>query len=127
MATGEQPTVIDTEPQTAGAQRVPVNVYETDEALVIVAPMPGVRAEDVEITVAPDELRLRAELRAPAATKRYVRREWEYGDYERAVPLPPGFTGPVNASLGNGQLAVSIARHGTRDDEGRQILHPTAR
>jgi HSP20 family protein len=127
MATGEQPSVIDTEPQTAGGQRVPVNMYETDEALVVVAPMPGVRADDVEIIVGPDELTLRAELRAPAATKRYVRREWEYGDYERTVPLPPGFTGSVSASLGNGQLAVSISRHDTRGGDGRQVLHPTAR
>jgi HSP20 family protein len=123
MATGEQPTVMDTEPQAGGAQRVPVNMYETDEALVVVAPMPGVRADDVEITVAPDELTLRAELRAPAATKHYVRREWAYGDYERTVPLPPGFGGSVSASLGNGQLAVSIGRHDRR--EGRQTLHPT--
>jgi HSP20 family protein len=127
MATGEQPTVIETDPGTAGAQRVPVNMYETDEALVVVAPMPGVRAEDVEITVGPDELTLRAELRAPAATKRYVRREWEYGDYERTVALPPGFNGTVSASLGNGQLAVSIARRDAGDGGDPRVLRPTAR
>ena len=30
-------------------QSVPVNVYETDGALVVVAPLPGVMADDIEI------------------------------------------------------------------------------
>ena len=34
-------------------QPVPVNVYETDEALVVVAPLPGVMGSDVEVTIEP--------------------------------------------------------------------------
>ena len=98
------------EPGREGIQRVPVNMYETDEALVVVAPMPGVTADDVEIVVEADTLTIRAELRAPAPTKNYVMHEWDYGAYERSVPLPPAFHGDVTARLGNGQLAVSIQR-----------------
>jgi HSP20 family molecular chaperone IbpA len=36
--------------------------------------------------------------------------EWDYGDYERTVPLPAMFHGEVSASLGHGQLAVRVAR-----------------
>ena len=103
------------------AQRIPVNVYETTEALVIVAPMPGVMPEDVEIRLTDGEARLHANLRTPAQ-KEYLLHEWEYGDYDRAVPLPPEFGGPVRATLGNGQLAVTIAREGDRGDS--PTVHP---
>lgn len=112
------------EPGREGTQRVPVNVYETDDALVIVAPMPGVRAEDVEIVVEADQLTLRAELRSAAPSKNYVMREWDYGAYERSVPLPPVFHGEVTASLGNGQLAVSVGRAGDRPTGARHVVKP---
>ena len=54
--------------------------------------------------------RLAAQLRAPAPTKHYLMHEWDYGDYERTVPLPAMFHGEVSASLGHGQLAVRVAR-----------------
>jgi HSP20 family protein len=112
------------EPGQNGVQRVPVNVYETDEALVIVAPMPGVTADDVEIVVEADRLTVRAEVRAAAPTKHYVMHEWDYGGYERSVPLPADFHGDVTASLGNGQLAVSVSRTGHPRPGDRHIVHP---
>jgi HSP20 family protein len=112
------------EPGRDGAQRVPVNIYETDDALVIVAPMPGVMADDVEIVVEADQLTIRAQLRAPARTTNYVMHEWEYGDYEGSVPLPQIFHGEVTASLGNGQLAVSVGRNGERPTGARHVVRP---
>ena len=102
---------------TAGPQRVPLNVYETTEALVIVAPMPGVRDDDVEVSIDPDgRLRLTARLRT-SAPKDYLLHEWDYGAYERDFDLPAGFDGPVSASIGNGQLAVRVERAGDRGED----------
>jgi HSP20 family protein len=112
------------EPGREGSQRVPVNMYETDDALVIVAPMPGVTADDVEIVVEADRLTIRAQLRSSAPSKNYVMHEWDYGDYERSVPLPQVFHGEVTASLGNGQLAVSIGREGARPTGARHVITP---
>src|SRR3954447_538893 len=112
------------EPGREGAQRVPVNVFETDDALVIVAPMPGVMADDVEIVVDADSLTMRADLRATAPGKRHVMHECDYGGYERSVPLPGVFHGEVTASLGNGQLAVSVARAGSRGPSHRPEVRP---
>jgi HSP20 family protein len=109
-----------------GTQRVPVNMYETDDALVIVAPMPGVTADDIEIIVEADQLTVRAQLRAPAAKKNYVMHEWDYGGYERSVPLPQVFHGDVTASLGHGQLAISVSRQGDRPTGARHVLHPSS-
>jgi HSP20 family protein len=112
------------EPGREGTQRVPVNVYETDDALVIVAPMPGVTADDIEIVVEADQLTLRAQLRSEAPNRNYVMHEWQYGAYERSVPLPAVFHGEVTASLGNGQLAVSVGRDGSRPTGARHLVKP---
>jgi len=99
---------VSAEPQT-----VPVNMYETDDAIVLVAPLPGVMADDVQITVDRDSVAIWAECRT-LAPKAYLRHEWHYGPYEREVDLPPGFEGDAFASFGNGQLALRIGRGGQR-------------
>ena len=45
-------------------QHVPVNVYETGDALVVVAPLPAVRPSDVTIDLTPGHLRITAHLRS---------------------------------------------------------------
>ena len=93
-------------------QPVPVNVYETDEALVVVAPLPGVMGSDVEVTIEPGpppRLTISAVMRT-AAPKNYLVHEWHYGPYRRQVDLPAGFGASPVASFGNGQLAVRLGR-----------------
>ena len=101
-------------------QQVPVNVYETTDALVVVAPLPAVQPQDVTVDLTPGRLRLTARLRS-AAPKDYLVHEWEYGGYERELDLPPGFGGGVEASLANGQLAVRVLRG---DATGRTSITP---
>ncbi len=91
------------------AQYVPVNMYETEGAVVIVAPLPGVMADDIEVTVEGGTATIRAAMRT-AATKDYILHEWHYGPYERTLQLPDGFGGRGAATLGNGQLAVRVER-----------------
>jgi HSP20 family molecular chaperone IbpA len=90
-------------------QRVPVNVYEAPEALVIVAPLPAVTPGDVTIEVRPGALRFWAHLRS-AAPREYLVNEWDYGGYERELDLPDGYGSGVEASLSNGQLAIRVLR-----------------
>jgi HSP20 family molecular chaperone IbpA len=90
-------------------QSVPVNVYETPQALVILAPCPAVTAEDVTIELHPGVLRFWAHVRS-AGPRDYLLQEWEYGGYERAVQVPHGFGRGVEASLANGQLAIRVLR-----------------
>lgn len=94
---------------TMRPQKVPVNVYETAGALVVIAPLPAVRADDVTIEIRPGTLRFWASLRS-AGPRDYLVHEWEYGGYEREVELPDGYGGGVEASLANGQLAVRVLR-----------------
>ena len=94
---------------TMKPQRVPVNVYESSGALVIVAPMPAVVHDDVTIELNPGKVRFYARLRS-AAPREYLLNEWDYGGYEREVELPPGFGAGAEATLANGQLAVRVLR-----------------
>ena len=90
-------------------QHVPVNVYEAERALVIVAPLPGVMADDVSVVVEGRSATISAAMRT-TAEKDYLVHEWHYGPYERTVDLPDGFGGTAEASFANGQLALRIER-----------------
>jgi HSP20 family molecular chaperone IbpA len=108
--------VVDYEPR-----RVPVNMYETEGALVLVMPLPGVMADDVSIDIEDNRVRVHATERS-AAEKDYLTHEWHYGPYERMVSVPPGFAGEALATFGNGQLAIHLGRGEGRD--GRVVLQP---
>jgi HSP20 family molecular chaperone IbpA len=103
-------------------QRIPLNAYETSHALVVVAPMPGVMPEDVDIVVDGDCIVLEARLRTDAP-KNYVVHEWDYGAYRRSAPITAGYGAPVTARMGNGQLVVTLTRGGDRP-EGRIEVQP---
>lgn len=100
---------------------VPVNVYEADSALVIVAPLPGVMPGDVEVVVDGTDVTIRAAMRSPAP-KDYLVHEWHYGPYERTLTIPEGYGGEVKVSFGNGQLAVHVGRGA---GEGARVVKPT--
>lgn len=90
-------------------QTVPVNVYEATGALVVVAPLPAVTADDVTVELRGNRLRIWANLRS-SGPREYLIREWEYGGYERELELPNGYGSGLEASLSNGQLAVRVLR-----------------
>lgn len=94
---------------TMRPQSVPVNVYEASGALVVVAPVPAVTADDVTIELRGRTLRFWAYLRS-AAPRDYLVHEWNYGGYERELEVPAGYGSAVEASLANGQLAVRVLR-----------------
>lgn len=86
---------------------VPVNMYESDAAVVVVAPLPGVMPDNIDVVLSGRQLTIRASMRS-AAPKDYLLHEWHYGPFERTVELPEGYGGDATTSFGNGQLAVSV-------------------
>ena len=108
--------------QVMRPQYVPVNVYETDGALVVVAPLPAVQPSDVNLDLTPGCLRITAHVRS-APPRTYLVHEWDYGGYEREVELPEGFGAGVEASLANGQLAVRVLR-GEPETTEKRTFHP---
>jgi HSP20 family molecular chaperone IbpA len=94
---------------TMRPQQVPVNVYETSAALVVVAPLPAVTAHDVTVELDAGRLRFWASLRS-AGPREFLIKEWDYGGYEREIDLPDGYGSGVEASVANGQLVVRVLR-----------------
>lgn len=99
---------------SAGAQTVPVNVFESEDALMIIAPMPGLQEDDIDITVRGNSLtvegRERADLK-PDSGKRYLRHEWRYGPYRRMVELPYAVdANSAEATFDNGVLTVRLQK-----------------
>jgi HSP20 family molecular chaperone IbpA len=107
---------------TMSPQNVPVNVYETTGAVVVVAPMPAVTAGDVTIELRGSTLRFWARLRS-APPREYLIHEWAYGGYERELNLPEGYGSGVEASLVNGQLVIRVLRG---DPTGPLSVQPSA-
>ena len=68
----------------------PVDIYETDEALILTAELPGVSKDDVSIEVHQNTLILRGERKHEADVNRdnYHRVERAYGPFQRSFVLP---------------------------------------
>ena len=72
---------------------LPVDVSETATALVIKAALPGIKPEDVDITIDGDVLTVKGEFKADEEEQNteYHRRELYVGAFERALRLPQRF------------------------------------
>ena len=68
----------------------PVDIYETDDALILKAELPGMSKDDVSVEVHQNTLRLRGERKHEAEVKedRYHRVERAYGTFQRSFVLP---------------------------------------
>jgi HSP20 family protein len=68
----------------------PVDIYETDDAVILKAELPGVSKDDVSIEVHQNTLVLRGERKHEAEVKEenYHRVERAYGTFQRSFMLP---------------------------------------
>ncbi len=95
------------------ATAIPVNLYDNERELMIVAPMPGVAPEDISVDVRDDgKLTLRARMHGEGQERiEYLVREWSYGPFERTIELPYAVDASrANLSYGNGVLSVALPR-----------------
>jgi HSP20 family protein len=68
----------------------PVDIYETDDALILKAELPGVSKDDVSIEIHQNTLILRGQRKHEAEVKeeQYHRVERAYGTFQRSFMLP---------------------------------------
>jgi HSP20 family protein len=89
------------------------DVFEDRDAVKIVAEVPGVRPEDVKISLENSLLTIRGEKKQEAEEKseRVHRYERTYGTFERAFSLPTSVDPEkIAASYANGILTVTIPK-----------------
>ena len=88
-----------------------VDLYQTDDSVVVKATLPGLKADDVDISIVGDRLTLRGEFKQEdeqnGAT--YHLREQRYGTFERSLRLPTDVkTDKAKAEFENGILTVTL-------------------
>ncbi len=111
-----------------GECRPPVDVFETTEAIEVVADIPGVAADSLRVAVRRSTVLLvGAKLPAPAHDgARFHLAERGYGRFARAIRLS-GAVDPTRATavVTSGQLRVTLPR--IEDRRGRVIHVPVTR
>jgi HSP20 family protein len=93
--------------------RLPLDVRSTPNALVVEASLPGIRPEDVEITVENGTLTIRAEDRTDERREEggWVVREIARGGVMRTVTLPTGLEADkAEATFEHGMLRLSFPK-----------------
>ncbi len=90
-----------------------VDIYETDEKMVIKAELPGLKKEDIDIEVRDNTLTLKGERKFEKEIKQenYHRVERAYGSFQRSFTLPGTVKQEaIEASFRDGILEVSLPK-----------------
>lgn len=90
-----------------------IDIYETDDDVVVKTAVPGVKPEDIDITITGDTLTIKGETKAEEEIKRenYIRQERRYGAFTRSVSLPSGLeSDKAEANFENGLLTLTIPK-----------------
>ena len=99
-----------------------MNVWTNEDGLIITAEVPGVKPEDIDISVVGDTLTLSGS-RKPDELKedsRYHRQERGYGDFTRSIQLPFLVNvKKVEATFQNGVLNITMPR--AEEDKPKKI------
>ncbi len=91
----------------------PVDLYETDEEVVVKASLPGVKPDNVQISVTGDTLSIKAETREEQEEKKpnFYRQEHHYGAFQRVLSLPVRVDADkADASFENGVLHLRLPK-----------------
>jgi len=90
-----------------------LDVHETGDEIVVTAALPGLKPEDVDITITGQTLSIRGEFKADEKVERdqYLYRERRYGSFHRQLQLPVRVQGDAaTATFEDGVLRLSIPK-----------------
>ncbi|MCM8778982.1 MAG: Hsp20/alpha crystallin family protein [Candidatus Omnitrophica bacterium] len=92
---------------------VPLDIHETKDALVIKADLPGIKKEEIDISLHGDILTIKGEKKKEEETKdKHTHRlERFYGSFQRSISLPSYVdTTKAKASYKDGVLEITIPK-----------------
>jgi HSP20 family protein len=95
------------------ASALPLDMYETENDVVVKASVPGVKPEDIQVTVTGDLLTIKGEFKTEEKTEKrnFLRQERRYGSFCRQLGLPSGVdSGKAEASFENGILTLTLPK-----------------
>ena len=90
------------------------DLYETGDDFVVTATLPGLKPEDLDISVQGNMLTISGELKSDEQgneQRTYYNRERRYGKFSRQVTLPAGIQGDrIQATFEHGVLKLQIPK-----------------
>jgi HSP20 family protein len=90
---------------------LPVDILETDDSYVLYASVPGVGAENVDVTFEEGRLTLSAKAQPFETQGRWIRQERPWGNWTRRLELPKEVDGSgISAQFENGVLVVTVPK-----------------
>ena len=96
-----------------GPETLAVDMYETPENVVVKTAIPGVKPEDIDITITGNTLTIKGETKAEEEVKRenYIRQERRYGAFSRSLTLPTKVVAEkAKAEFENGILTLTLPK-----------------
>jgi HSP20 family protein len=117
---------MEREPQT-----IPVRISETDDIILLAAPMPGLEPQNISVSIADRIVRVKGEERGPRQHELDLKiAEWRIGPYFREISLDQPLNGTMtNATYGNGVLVLSIPKaksgNGSNAEFQLKAIEPT--
>jgi HSP20 family protein len=96
-----------------GEWRPDIDVFEREGKIVVRADLPGMKREDIEVSVEDDALVIRGKRQEEKEVKEenYYYAERASGEFSRSIRLPEGVTAEaITASYKDGTLEVEVAR-----------------
>ena len=95
----------------AQAWQLPIDAYATEDAIVLTADVPGLKPEELNVTLEGDTLTIRGELKARAEDRNYLLRERTTGPFERVLTInTPIDTNKVTAEFSDGVLTLALPK-----------------
>jgi HSP20 family protein len=90
-----------------------VDMYQTDDEIVVKAALPGIKADEVQINITGEVLTLKGEVKQEEEKKEkaWHIREQRYGSFERSVVLPTDVVADkAKAEFENGILTITLPK-----------------
>jgi HSP20 family protein len=90
-----------------------LDMFEKDNKLVVKAEIPGMKEEDIDVSVVGDTLNIKGERKSETEVKDedYYRCERSYGSFFRSIPLPSAVdANKIEANYEDGVLEVTLPK-----------------
>jgi len=92
-------------------RRLALDVYTTPSEIVIAANVPGLKPEEVSITLEGDTLSISGEIKPPLENVEYLFQERGYGKFSRSLTINvPVEQDKAEAAFENGVLTISLPK-----------------
>jgi len=90
-----------------------IDVFEKDDRFVVKAELPGMKQEDIDVSVAGNRLTIKGERRGESQVKKedYYYSERSYGSFSRSIDIPSDVDArKIEANYGDGVLEIDLPK-----------------